>query len=87
MNSAKAIEFQVTRQLLDRSAVHPPVAPRSQLQHSGAASSPRFSTRWGDRLIAVLAVTVSLIVVGSYLEELIWVVLAAGTIFSLGVDK
>lgn len=42
--------------------------------------------RLGDRIIAVLAVTVSLFVVGSFLEELIWVVLAAATVFVLGQD-
>ena len=31
---------------------------------------------WIDRLIAILAVTAGLLIVGSYLEELLWAILA-----------
>ncbi len=44
-------------------------------------------TRWTDRLIAVLAVTVSFVVIGAFLEELVWAALAAGTVFALGMDN
>jgi hypothetical protein len=38
---------------------------------------------WADRLIAVLAVTAGLFIIGSYFEELLWAVLAAATVTTL----
>lgn len=73
---SKALELHITRHLArrDRSVAEPPnpAAKRS---------------RWGDRLIAVLSFTVCLVVVGSFWEELLWAVLAAATLFVLGVDQ
>lgn len=69
MTAAKAIEQQITRRLLQR--------------QPGAAAEPDFNL-WAERLIAVLATTAGLVLLGSYAEELLWAVLAAGTIFTLG---
>ena len=70
MTTAQAIEYRITRQALQRRSAK---APRAG-----------FDT-WPDRLIAVLAVTAGLFVLGSYLQELLWVSLAAGTIITLGI--
>jgi hypothetical protein len=71
MTAAKAIEYQITRQLLQR--------------QQGVATGSDFNL-WVDRLIAILATTAGLFLLGSYLEELLWAVLAAGTIVTLGAD-
>ena len=71
---SKSLELQITRHLQGR---------RSELPLPVSSAAP---SRWGDRLIAVLSVTVCLVVVGSFLEELLWAVLAAATIFALGAD-
>ena len=72
MTAAETIEYRITRKVLQR--------------RSKKAASIRggFDT-WADRLIAVLAVTAGLFVLGSYLGELLWVSLAAGTIVTLGL--
>jgi len=41
------------------------------------------SNLWADRLIAILAVTAGLCILGSYLEELLWTLLAAATLCTL----
>jgi hypothetical protein len=69
MTAAKAIETRITRQLLKRRDV-------DDEQQDYAV--------WADRLIAVLAATAGLFIVGSYLEELLWIALAAGTVLTLG---
>ena len=73
---SKALELHITRHLAQRdrlvSEPSPPAASQS---------------RWGDRLIAILSLTVCLVVVGSFWEELLWAVLAAATIFVLGSDS
>ncbi len=68
MTAAKALEHRITRQLLQRSEV----------------ASTSLEAAWADRLIAVLAVTVALFMIGSVLEELLWVAVAAATVFALG---
>jgi hypothetical protein len=68
MTAAKLIEYRITRQLLQRR------------EESGAQ---RGVTPWANRLIAILAVTTGLFILGSYLEELLWAVLAGATIFTL----
>lgn len=70
MTAAEAIEYRITRQVLQR--------------RSNKAGAVGFDT-WADRLIAVLAVTAGLFVLGSYLGELLWVSLAAGTVVTLGL--
>lgn len=68
MTGAKLIEYRITRQLLQRR------------EEAGEQSG---SSVWADRLIAILAVTAGLFILGSFLEELLWVLLAAATIFTL----
>jgi hypothetical protein len=68
MTAAKLIEYRITRQLLQR-------------REEGGEQSG--SSVWADRLIAILAVTAALFILGSFLEELLWVLLPAATIFTL----
>jgi hypothetical protein len=73
MTAAQRIENQITRQLLRR-------------RQPGAVNlrtTPVDIHPWTDRLIAILAVTAGLVIVGSYLEELLWAVVAATTVFTL----
>ncbi|MFT4520863.1 MAG: hypothetical protein ACI9JM_003271 [Halioglobus sp.] len=69
MTTAQAIEYRITRHLLQRDSKGEP--------------EPDI-TGWADRLIAVLAVTVGIFVLGTYLEELLWVLIAGVTVFALG---
>ncbi len=69
MTTAKLIEYRITRQLLQRRA--DATARQSDIQP------------WADRVIAILAVTTGLLIVGSYFEELLWVVLATATAYTL----
>jgi len=71
MTAAKLIEYHITRQLLRR---------REGLEESGARQGGRY---WAERLIAVLAVTAGLSVVGSYSEEMLWAGLAIATLVTL----
>lgn len=68
MTATKLIEYRIIRQLLQR--------------REKGDRQPAFHP-WGDRLIAVLAMTAGLFVLGSYLEELLWVVLAAALVVTL----
>ncbi len=81
MTAAEAIEYRITRQLLARGQT--PTKAANAPFHS----APPQTVNWTDRLIAILATTVSLFVLGSFLEELVWVVIAAGTIITLGVNE
>ena len=66
--AAKRIEYRITRELLRR--------------REGASELERI-TPWADRLIAIGAVTVGLLILGSYAEELLWAAVAAATVFTL----
>ena len=68
MTDAKCLEYRITRQLLQR---RDQAAVHQTLNH------------WADRLIAVLAVTTGLFIVGSFFEELLWAALAAATVVTL----
>ena len=68
MTAAKHIEYCITRQLLQR-------------REEG--DEWRGDNSWADRLIAILAVTAGLFIIGSYFEELLWATLAAATVFTL----
>jgi hypothetical protein len=68
MTAAKLIEYRITRQLLRR-------------REEGGEQQG--SNVWADRLIAILAVTAGLFILGSYLEELLWALLAATTVCTL----
>ncbi len=78
MSAAKDMEYQITRQLLQRRE-HSAVPPGDE-----GCYKPRVDTHpWAERLIAILAVTAGLLIVGSYLEELLWAAVAATTVFTL----
>ena len=66
--AAKRIEYRITRELVQR--------------RQGAADQEHI-TQWADRLIAIGAVTVGLLVLGAYVEELLWAAVAAATVFTL----
>ena len=66
--AAKRIEYRITRELVQR--------------RQGAADQEHI-TPWADRLIAIGAVTVGLVILGSYAEELLWAAVAAATVFTL----
>jgi hypothetical protein len=68
MTGTKLIEYRITRQLLQR-------------RHPGDVQCEQ--NLWVDRLIAVLAVTAGLFIIGSYFEELLWAVVAAATVSTL----
>lgn len=70
MTTAKAIEYHITRQVMQR---------RCEGKQGVSTSSG-----WADRLIAVVAVTAGLFILGTYLQELLWVVIAAATVMALG---
>jgi hypothetical protein len=71
MTTAKLVEYQITQQLLRRQE-----GGRSSLQN-----------RIVERTIRTAAIVVGMVLLGSYLQELLWVVLAAGGVFALGVKK
>lgn len=68
MTGVKLIEHRITRQLLQR---------RDQ------GHTQQGHNLWADRLIAVLAVTAGLFIMGSYFEELLWAVVAGATVSTL----
>lgn len=68
MTTARFIEHRITRNLLRR-------RQREQLSSSGPAA---------ERLITAAAVTVGMLVLGSYLQELLWVLLAGAAVLTLG---
>lgn len=73
MTTAKALEYRIIRKLTA-------ALPTDR-------SEPSQGVRWADRVIAVTALTAGLFVLGTYLEELLWVVIAALTIFALGAGE
>lgn len=99
MTTAKAFESRIIRELLSR-RVHaqdcrgagPGREPgREGGRGSGAkpASASDFEGNPGmsllaERCIAVLAATAGLFLIGSVLQELLWALLAAGTVLTLG---
>ena len=66
--TAKRIEYRITRELLQR--------------REGPVEQEHI-TPWADRLIAIGAVTVGLLILGAYVEELLWAAVAAATVFTL----
>jgi len=68
MTTARFIEHRITRNLLQR-------RQREQLSSSSPAA---------ERLITAAAVTVGMLVLGSYLQELLWVLLAGAAVLTLG---
>ncbi|MDH3994537.1 MAG: hypothetical protein OEV47_16575 [Gammaproteobacteria bacterium] len=68
MTASKAIEYRITRRLLQR--------------QDGVAKHRL--ARLADRVITVIAVTAALFLLGSYLQELLWALLAASCVLTLG---
>jgi hypothetical protein len=68
MTTARFIEHRITRNLLRR-------RQREQLSSNGPAA---------ERLITAAAVIVGMLVLGSYLQELLWVLLAGAAVLTLG---
>ena len=73
MTNARAIEYRITRQLLQR-------------QHAAGDQGTRYG-KWVERAISVAAVTAGLFVVGSYLQELLWALLAGGAVVCMGYSN
>lgn len=69
MTTAKLIEYQITQQLLRRQA---------------GVTEP-VDSQVVNRVIRVAAATVAVVLVGSYSQELLWVVVAATTVLALGM--
>ena len=73
--TAKALEYRIIQQLL-----HARTGRSTDMRGSGIP--------WVERVIAILGLTVGLLTLGSYLQELLWVLLAIGAVFVMGlVDK
>ena len=83
MTTAKLIEHRIARRLLQRREQGRECARTTAAGETPNAQLQSALQQWADRLIAILAVTAGLLVVGSYLEELLWAVLAAATVFTL----
>tara|TARA_R110000823_G_scaffold132777_6_gene261269 strand:+ start:10793 stop:11017 length:225 start_codon:yes stop_codon:yes gene_type:complete len=71
MTASKAFEIRIIRQLMNR---------RARESAGGHTGGPLLA----ERIIAVLAATAGLFLIGSVLQELLWALLAAGTVLTLG---
>jgi len=69
MTAAKSIEYRITRQLLSR---------------QGGVKEP-VNTNIANRVIKIAAATVAVVIIGSYLQELLWLLVAASTVLALGL--
>lgn len=98
MTAVKDIEYQITRQLMrrrergimQRGAVQQGIMQQGIMQQDTVQQSAAHwqtyrtsSDIWADRLIAILALTTGMLVLGSYLEELLWAAMAATTLVTL----
>ena len=70
MTAAKLVEYRITRELL---------------RQRGRGYEP-VTTRVVNRLIKIVAATVAVVVLGSCMQELLWVAVAASTVLALGID-
>jgi hypothetical protein len=68
MTTGRAIEYRITRNLLRRREGLPEPT----------------DSRLAGRVITSVAVAAGLLLLGSYLQELLWVLLAAGAVLTLG---
>ncbi len=75
MNASRTLEYRITRQLLQ---------DRQERSSSSRRSLPGHS-RLAERLITTTAVTVLLVLTGSYLQELLWVGVGAGAALAMGI--
>jgi hypothetical protein len=68
MSTVRHLEYRITRQLLHRRE------HQSALARGGLAG----------RLITAAAMVAAMLLLGSYLQELLWALLAAGVVLTLG---
>lgn len=80
MTSAQATENRIIQNLLNGPSY-------SGRPAQGRLAPGRSATPGADRLIRLITVTAILFLCGSYLQELLWVALAAATIAALGFKK
>tara|TARA_B110000503_G_scaffold19879_1_gene29697 strand:+ start:24345 stop:24614 length:270 start_codon:yes stop_codon:yes gene_type:complete len=88
MRAAQQVEYQITRQLLQRregGAVQPGAVQPGAVQPGAVPDAVKRAdlNPWADRLIAILAVTTGLVILGNYLEELLWAAVVATTVVTL----
>jgi len=69
MTAAKSMEYRITQQLLRR---------------RGRVNEP-VNARIANRIIKIAATTVAVVLMGSYVQELLWVLVAASTVLALGI--
>ncbi len=75
MNASRTLEYRITRQLLqDR-----------EKPGSSSGDSLSGNSRLAEMLITTTAVTVLLVLTGSYLQELLWVGMGAGAVLAMGI--
>jgi hypothetical protein len=75
MNASRTWEYRITRQLLQG---------RENRGSSSGDSLPGHS-HLAEMLITTTAVTVLLVLTGSYLQELLWVGMGAGSVLAMGI--
>ncbi|MCP4843146.1 MAG: hypothetical protein GY887_15580 [Halieaceae bacterium] len=68
MTGTQAIERQIVRRIVG---------------YDTQAATLNDKGEWAERLISILTLTAGLLVVGTVFEELLWVVLGAGTLLTL----
>ena len=68
MSTARMIEYRITRDLLRRRSRGAPAAAR----------------RLAVRVISAAALGAALLLIGSYLQELLWALMAGGVVLTLG---
>ena len=88
MRAAQQVEYQITRQLLQRregGAVQPGAVQPGAVQPGAVPDAVKRAdlNPWADRLIAILAVTTGLVILGNYLEELLLAAVVATTVVTL----
>ena len=69
MTTSRFIEYRITRDLLRR--------------REASSASP--SRHIAERMITVAAVAAGMLLLGSYLQELLWVLLGGAAVLTLGV--
>ncbi len=83
MTPARTIEHGIARQLQRRRERETVRRSSARTQERSCMRQPFDVQPWADRVIAILAVATGLLLIGSYVEELLWVILAAAAVYSL----
>jgi hypothetical protein len=73
MTTSRALEYRITRHLLRR---------RDQVRHRSLSQRGL-----AERIITAAAVIAGAVLLGSLLQELLWALLAAGTVLTLGIKN